>query len=65
MTQKNVTLWDEGNTRRVDFETRKALMWLRLAEDKAAPYLPPDVVRELAAAINGVVDVIRRAEGAK
>lgn len=65
MNQTTVTLWDEDHPRRVDFETRKALMWLRLAEDKAAPYLPPDVVRELAAAVNGVVDLIRKTEGAK
>ena len=60
-----VTLWDEDNPRRVDFETRKALMRLRLAEDRAAPHLPPAVRGALALAINGVVDVIRRAEGAK
>ena len=60
-----VTLWDEDNPRRVDFETRKALMWLRLAEDLAAPHLPPDVGGELAAAINGVVALIRKTEGAK
>ena len=65
MTQTTVTLWDEGHPRRVDFETRKALMWLRLAEEHAAPYLPLDRVSELATAIDGVVAVIRQQEGAK
>ena len=65
MTQKTVTLWDEDNNRRVDYKTRVALMWLRLAEDKAAPYLPPALVSELAAAINGVVALIRKTEESK
>ena len=65
MAQTTVTFWDGDNTRRVDFETRRALMWLRLAEDRAAPYLPPYRVRQLADAIDGVVALIRKTEESK
>ena len=65
MTQTTVTLWDEDNPRRVDYKPRVALMRLRLAEEEAALYLPPGAVRRLAAAINGVVALIRKTEESK
>ena len=43
------------------FPMLMALMWLRLAKDRAAPYLPPYRARHLADAIDGVVAVIRKA----
>ena len=44
------------------FPMRMALMWLRLAEDRAAPYLPPYRALQLADAIDRVIPVIRKAE---
>ena len=39
--------------------TRAALVRLRLAEFVAADHLPPDLMQELTAAIDGVIDIIR------
>ena len=39
--------------------TRQALVRLRLAEFVAADHLPPDLMQELTAAIDGVVDIVR------
>lgn len=44
---------------------RIALMRLRLAEDAAVKLLPNDDAAELAEAIQGVVDLIRKQEGPK
>lgn len=38
---------------------RQALMRLRLIEDKASAHLPPDLMQELTASIDGVVEIIR------
>ena len=40
-------------------DKRKALVRLRLAEFVAAEYLPPDIMQELTAAIDGVVELLR------
>lgn len=39
--------------------TRHALVRLRLAEFAAADYLPPDIMQELTASIDGVVAIVR------
>lgn len=39
--------------------TRQALVRLRLAEFVAADHLPPDLMQELTAAIDGVVAIVR------
>lgn len=38
---------------------RQALVRLRLSEFVAADYLPPDLMQELTAAIDGVVQTVR------
>ena len=48
-----------------NFRLRAALLRLRLAEDAAVKRLPPADATELAGAIQGVVDLIRKQEGAK
>lgn len=47
---------DEAN-----FRMRAALLRLRIVEDAAVKMLPPAEATELAEAIQGVVDLIRRA----
>lgn len=46
-------------------EMRRALMQLRLVELAAHPYLRPGLSRELKAAIDGVVAIVRNMEGAE
>lgn len=41
------------------WSTRRALTRLRLAEFVAADHLPPDLIQELTAAIDGVVAILR------
>ena len=40
-------------------DKRKALVRLRLAEFVAAEYLPPDLMQEMTAAIDGAVELLR------
>ena len=44
--------------RRTDHATRQTVTMLRLCEAKAAAYLPPDLMREMTAAIDGVVGLL-------
>lgn len=45
--------------RRTDHERRQAITWLRLCEFHAAEHLPAHLMRDLTAAIDGVVDLLR------
>lgn len=44
--------------RRTDHATRQTVTMLRLCEAKAADYLPPDLMLEMTAAIDGVVNLL-------
>lgn len=44
--------------RRTDHATRQTVTMLRLCEAKAAAYLPPDLMLEMTAAIDGVVNLL-------
>lgn len=50
-----------GTDRRTPLQQaqRQALVRLRLAEFVAAEHLPPDLMQELTAAIDGVIDIVR------